>query len=72
MGKGKYDDLCTYVRKAANAKSVILIVFKGEHGDGFSVQATGAVVFHLPKILRETAQQIEDSFIVASKKEGDA
>lgn len=62
MGPGKYDDLCTYVRLAAKADSAIVMVFRGEHGDGFSVQATGDVVVRLPKILRDTAQMIEDSF----------
>ncbi len=62
IGKGKYDDLCTYVRETAKAHSAIIMVFGGEHGTGFSVQAVGEVVITLPKILRDTAQQIEDSF----------
>jgi len=62
MGKGKYDDLCTYVRTAAKAESAIIMVFGGKDGGGFSVQATSDIVFSLPKLLRETAQQIEDSF----------
>ncbi len=62
LGKGKYDDLCTYVRETTKAHSVIVMVFGGDKGTGFSVQAHDLVVITLPKILRDTAQQIEDSF----------
>ena len=39
-GPGKYDDLCTQARNTAKAAGVVLIVFGGEKGDGFSVQAS--------------------------------
>lgn len=61
IGPGKYDDLCTYVRETAKAESVVVLVFHGESGDGFSVQATPGVIMSLPGILRNCAQQIEDS-----------
>jgi hypothetical protein len=62
IGHGKYDVLCTYVREAAKAKSAIVIVFGGEKGDGFSAQLTADLIVKAPKILRDCAQQIEDSF----------
>ncbi len=62
LGKGKYDDLCTYVRETAKAKSALILVFGGKEGDGFSAQVTGEFIAKIPKILRDTAQQIEDSF----------
>jgi hypothetical protein len=59
QGPGKYDDLATMVREQANAKGVIVIVFGGDKGTGFSVQADLETLLALPKILRSTADQIE-------------
>lgn len=36
---GKYDDICTGVRLATNASTVIVIILDGSKGDGFSVQS---------------------------------
>jgi hypothetical protein len=36
-----------------------LIVFGGEHGDGFSMQATLEHTLKLPQMLREIADKIE-------------
>lgn len=38
-GAGKYDDLCTQVREAAEAQAVVLVVMDGNKGSGFSVQS---------------------------------
>lgn len=38
FGPGKYDDMCTSVRLKTDAKGVILIVFGGNRGPGFSQQ----------------------------------
>lgn len=38
-GPGKYDDLCTHAREAAEAQALILIVVNGNRGSGFSVQS---------------------------------
>lgn len=62
IGKGKYDDLCTYVRETAKAEGAIIIVIRGENGSGFSVQADSLNTISLPGTLRYMAQQIEDSF----------
>lgn len=60
VGAGKYDELCSYVRKKAKAKAgVILIVLEGDKGSGFSVQGTGLVLRHLPTLLRKLASDIE-------------
>jgi hypothetical protein len=59
-GPGKYDDLATIVRTMAEAKAVIIVVFAGIFGSGFSVQAEGeSLTKELPNILREMADEIE-------------
>lgn len=60
IGAGKYDDLTTTARRATMAQGVILIVLGGSRGSGFSVQATPDITALLPKILRDTADNIED------------
>jgi hypothetical protein len=40
IGPGKYDQYATLVREATNAQGVVVIVFEGDQGNGFSVQAT--------------------------------
>jgi UDP-N-acetylglucosamine:LPS N-acetylglucosamine transferase len=47
------------VREETEAKGVILIVFGGSLGSGFSVQAPPDVTAALPAILRRVADQIE-------------
>jgi hypothetical protein len=59
-GPGKYDDLASYVREAARARAVIVIVIGGDKGGGFSVQAGEDVVLNLPALLRVVADDIED------------
>ena len=61
LGPGKYDDLCTDVRKKANAEGVVLIILHGNQGNGFSVQATVPITLTLAKLLRDTADVIQDS-----------
>lgn len=39
QGPGKYDDLATHVRVSTNAAAVVVIVFDGNKGSGFSMQA---------------------------------
>ena len=58
LGPGKYDDLATKARETANAAGVVLIVFGGEHGHGFSCQADLATTLALPDILEDIARQI--------------
>ncbi len=59
LGPGKYDDLCTLVRQTTGAEGVVVIVINGKRGNGFSAQATPAVLLKLPAIIRDVVNQIE-------------
>lgn len=59
LGPGKYDDLATHVREAADADAVVVIIVNGNRGGGFSVQAQPGVVLALPTLLRMIADGIE-------------
>lgn len=60
IGPGKYDDLATLVRERSQASAVVVIVFDGNKGDGFSVQSTiGLITHYLPETLRAVADEIE-------------
>ena len=61
MGPGKYDDEVTELMERLKAHGIILLVFGGPKGAGFSMQATLEVTLALPKILRSMADQIEES-----------
>jgi hypothetical protein len=37
-GAGPYDELANYVLRRSRATMVIVVVFDGEHGDGYEVQ----------------------------------
>ncbi len=62
MGAGKYDDVCTEARTKAKAIGCILIVLDGEHGSGFSCQASFADTLRLPDILEDVAKNIRSQF----------
>ncbi|HLY79781.1 MAG TPA: hypothetical protein VKQ70_10430 [Caulobacteraceae bacterium] len=60
LGPGKYDDLATVTRKRAKARGVIVIVFEGHLGNGFSVQTLDPqLIVQVPAILRDVAAGIE-------------
>lgn len=60
VGPGKYDDLCTYVREQAEADGVIVIVYGGNKGPGFSCQFSDLrLQAMVPAVLRDVAKQIE-------------
>lgn len=61
IGPGKYDHLATHVRTQAKALGAIVMVFGGEHGDGFSVQAPLDLTVRLPALLRKVADDIEQT-----------
>jgi hypothetical protein len=61
VGPGKYDEYCSKVREETKAEGVLLAVFGGEKGSGFSVQAPFELTVGLPEILRDLARQIEKS-----------
>lgn len=58
-GPGKYDDACTLAREKAEAQGAILLIFGGNKGEGFSVQAPEHIIRRVPKILRTLADLIE-------------
>jgi hypothetical protein len=64
LGPGKYDD-ATYVRERHGAVGVILLVWGGERGEGFEVQAANAdpaaaaeFMARVPEFLEEIAATI--------------
>lgn len=59
IGPGKYDDACTKAKEMTEAKGVILIVFEGSKGAGFSAQLPLSLAIKVPTILRDVADQIE-------------
>lgn len=66
-GPGKYDDLCTFVREHTQAEGAIVLVFRGNLGSGFSVQAPEAMMPYLPDMLRQMADEIAASPDVKGK-----
>lgn len=65
LGPGKYDDVCTMVTEQVGIDvrggGVIVIVFGGNRGNGFSCQADLATTLALPDVLEEVARQIRES-----------
>lgn len=59
LGPGKYDKLCTYVRRKANARTAIVIVIGGHKGGGFSVQGSLDDTIRVSAILREMADRLD-------------
>lgn len=58
-GPGKYDDACTVAREMTKAIGLVLIVFGGEHGNGFSVQTLEPDLLPvLPALLRVIADEM--------------
>ena len=61
IGAGKYDDVCSEVREKTKARGAAVIIIDGTLGSGFSLQAPPEVALALPRILRDMANQIEES-----------
>lgn len=61
MGPGKYDKECTEIRSRIKADGIIMIVFGGEKGNGFSAQLPLHLTLSMPEILRKVASDIEKS-----------
>jgi hypothetical protein len=59
LGPGKYDEETTLLREKTEAKGVVLLIFNGKKGSGFSCQAPLELQLRLPAILREMAEEIE-------------
>ena len=58
LGPGKYDDVATLVRERTNADGVAVIIFNGDRGTGFSIQADLATTLSMPDILESVARQM--------------
>ena len=58
MEAGVYDDLCTMVCDITSAEGVVLIVFEGDKGNGFSVQARPSLGLKLPGVLERIALEL--------------
>jgi len=63
LGPGKYDDLCTYVWTQSHAEGALVIILNGDHGQGFSCQASPMLLRRLPGILRDMAAQIDKDLV---------
>jgi hypothetical protein len=61
VGPGIYDQEVTDLMASTQASAIILHVFNGNRGSGFSVQARGDITAALPEILRQVADRIEES-----------
>lgn len=59
VGPGKYDDLATHAREQAQADGVVVLVFGGNKGSGFSVQGNMPLQMALPDLLRMMADDID-------------
>jgi hypothetical protein len=59
VGPGKYDLIATMVREMTSASGVVILVFDGAHGSGFSVQGPIELTTSLPKMLRGIADDID-------------
>ena len=58
VGEGKYDSALTIALGNAGAIEGVLIVFEGEKGAGFSVQASAENLAKLPNALEYIAKEI--------------
>ncbi len=62
IGPGKYDNLATIVRERSGAQAVIVAVFNGDKGSGFSVQVQPTVdlgPLRIAEVLRAIADEID-------------
>jgi len=68
LGPGKYDKICTKVRKKLKADGVILMVIGGVKGPGFSAQVPDKFMDFAAETLRVVAAQIDsDKALLRSK-----
>lgn len=56
---GRYRDLCDAVRDQTNADGVVVMVFQGDAGTGFSAVGPPEFCEALPAALRHLADQLE-------------
>ncbi len=58
---GKYDAECEKLQQELGAEGVLLIVFNGSRGMGFSATVTAEVMLAIPAILRRVADDIDSN-----------
>ena len=58
IGAGVYDDLTTVIRDKTQAEGVVLMIFGGNRGSGFSVQAPAEIMAKLPELLEAAAMGV--------------
>jgi hypothetical protein len=63
IGPGRYDDLCTLVRKKSRAQGVLVLILGGNKGPGFSCQADPLLMTVIPELLESVARQIRQDTI---------
>jgi hypothetical protein len=63
VDKAKYEKQLDAALKDAGAREGILIIFKGNQGDGFCSQLTPIALMQAPRILRELAESIEEQWV---------
>jgi hypothetical protein len=56
---GRYHDLCTEVRDQTDATGVVVMIYEGEAGTGFSAIGPPEFCEALPAALRHLADQLE-------------
>lgn len=59
LGEGKYAAECNEILEKTKANSVIIMVFEGYAGNGFSAHVSTPYLMRLPAVLRQVAAQIE-------------
>jgi len=59
IGRARYDEACGEARMTTEAEGVLLIVFGGNKGNGFSAQIPQHLLMQVPEILRYVAEQIQ-------------
>jgi hypothetical protein len=64
-GPGRYNAAAERARRHAEAAGVVLIVYKGKHGDGFEVHLPPEALGRMPYVLRQVADQIEQQLAAA-------
>jgi hypothetical protein len=61
VGPGVYDHLATLCREISQAEGVILIIWNGNQGQGFSAQFADPILMrNVPTMLRDVAAQIDE------------
>lgn len=72
LGAGKYDEMTSVMREIARAKGIVVLVFDGNEGSGFSAQMAPELLVTLPAMLRQLADQIEADLPELRSKKGAA